>query len=329
MAHEPSHSEGLDDTNQSMTTALLIYNPTARHRLDDRRLAAVLAIARGAGWQVDAVPTQRAGHATEIARDAAARGVDVVVVHGGDGTLNDAVNGVAGTETAVAVLRGGTANIWAKESGTPKDAVKAMRSIVGGERRRVDLGRAGDRYFLLMAGVGLDARIVRRVGGRAKRWLGALAYLVFGVSVVFRTKTLAVDLAIDSDESERSLYWMIVGNTRLYGGLLPLTYRAHVDDGALDVALMRRGGMLRVLADGARALVRRHDRSSNVRYVTARSVDVRTPGIPVQLDGEPHGVTPIRFDVVPLALNVVVPRSLKSPLWSEVPSRHATGRNEN
>ena len=102
--------------------------------------------------------TERAGHATEIARDAAARGVDVIVVNGGDGTINEAINGIAGTATALATLRGGTANVWAGEIGMDRDPVKAMRQIVRGERRRIDLGRADGRCFLLMAGVGFDAR---------------------------------------------------------------------------------------------------------------------------------------------------------------------------
>jgi YegS/Rv2252/BmrU family lipid kinase len=300
--------------------ALLIRNPVARHALDDATLSRLIDIAQDAGWSIETVATDRAGRATELARAAAERGVDIVVVHGGDGTVNEAVNGVAGTETAIAVLRGGTANVWAKETQCAKDPVTSMRAIVVGRRRRVDLGRAegstGGRYFLLMCGVGLDAAIIPLVPPKWKRRLGALSYIVGGVIMLFRTKTWKGDIAIDGEVSERSLYWLLAGNTRSYGGVLSLTHLALADDGLLDVALMRRSGIHRVVADGVRALFRRHARSSNVRYVSARTIEIAAAGIPVQIDGEEHGETPLRIEVVPLALNVIVPRYLKSPLFS-------------
>jgi YegS/Rv2252/BmrU family lipid kinase len=299
---------------QPPVSALLIRNPVARHALDDATLARAMDIARVAGWQIETVDTERAGHATPLARDAASRGVDVVIVHGGDGTLNDAVNGLAGTQTGVAVLRGGTANVWAKEARLPKDPVRAMRAIVAGERRRIDLGVANGRYFLLMCGVGLDAAIVARVGSRMKRRLGALAYIVAGVTAVFRTKAWQTDVAIDGS-AERSLYWLLAGNTRSYGGMVNITHRALADDGQLDVALMRRGGVPRIIADGVRVLLRRHDRSPNVRYTRARTLEIAAPGIPIQLDGEACGQTPLRLEVAPLALNVIVPSGLRSPLF--------------
>ncbi len=296
--------------------AILIRNPVARHAIDDATLERVLAVARDAGWQINAAATEHAGHATELGRDAAARGIDVIVVHGGDGTLNEVANGIAGTETAMAALRGGTANVWVKETRCPKDAVAAMRAIVHGKRRRIDLGSANGRYFLLMAGVGFDAAIIPRVGARMKQRIGALAYIIACVPVILRTKPWAATLTIDGDASESSLYWMLAGNTRSYGGLVRITHRAVADDGLLDIALMRRGGVLRLIADGMRVLLRRHDRSPNVRYVRARSVDITTPGIPVQLDGESHGATPLRIEAAPLALAVIVPADLRSPLFS-------------
>ncbi len=304
---------------RNMPTALLIRNPVTRHPIDDARLVRVLAVAREAGWQIDAVATEHAGHATALARDAAARGIDVLVIHGGDGTLNEAANGIAGTTTALAVLRGGTANVWAKETHCAKDAVVAMRAIVLGERRRIDLGRANGRYFLLMAGVGLDAQIIPRVTARMKRRLGALAYVIAGIVMALRTKPWPAKITIDGDASESSLYWMLAGNTRSYGGVVQITHRAVADDGLLDIALMRRGGVLHLIADGVRVLLRRHDRSPNVRYVRARGVDITTPGIPIQLDGESHGTTPLHIEVAPLALAVIVPANLRSPLFSRRP----------
>lgn len=297
-------------------TALLIRNPVARNAIDDDRLSAVIDVAVAAGWRIETIATDRAGRATELARDAAARGIDVVVVHGGDGTLNEVANGLAGTATAMAALRGGTANVWAKETRSPKDAVAAMRAITGGRRRSMDLGRAGERYFLLMAGVGFDAVILPRVNARLKRRFGAVAYVIAGAAALFRTKARGSRVVIDDIEHETPLFWLLVGNTRSYGGVARITYDAIADDGALDVALMRRGGPLRLLMDGARMLLRRLPGSRNVLITRARYIDVATPGLPVQVDGESHSETPMRFSIAPGALQVIVGRDLETPLFS-------------
>jgi YegS/Rv2252/BmrU family lipid kinase len=299
-----------------MTTALLIRNPVARHPLSDEALASVLSVARAAGWQIDTVATDGAGAATALARDAAQARIDVVVVHGGDGTVNEAINGLAGTRTALAVLRGGTANVWAKETHCAKDPVASMRGVVSGVRRRVDVGRANGRYFLLMAGIGLDAAIVARMNPAWKRRLGALAYIVAGVAATFRWRTHDIRLTIDGTEYETPMYWMLIGNTRSYGGVARITHRALIDDGRFEVALLKRGGPLRMLESLGRLLVGRHLRGGNVRYARATTVDVSTPDLPVQLDGEDIGTTPLRFEIVPLGLEVIVPPDLDSPLFS-------------
>lgn len=299
-----------------MTKCIVVRNPASRRSLSGARLESALEHAREAGWQVDVVETAYEGHATEIARDAAASGVDVVIVDGGDGTINEVVNGIEHSNVALAVIRGGTANVWAGEIGTSNDPAQAVRDIVYGVRRRIDLGRVGARYFLLMAGIGLDAEIVPRVAPRAKRWTGRVAYLVAGIMAVFRTRSRSVQVRIDGALRKTSLYWMLIGNTRSYGGITRITLRAVADDGLLDVALMRRGGPFHVLVDGVRLFLGRHDRSPNIDYRLAKSVEILTPGLPVHVDGELAGETPMTFGIAPLALHVIVPASLESPLFS-------------
>jgi YegS/Rv2252/BmrU family lipid kinase len=300
-----------------MTRALLIRNPVSRTRISDDTLRGVVGVATAAGWQIETADTAQAGHATNLARAAAAGGIDIVIVYGGDGTLNEALNGLVKSDTALASLRGGTANVWAKETHCDKDPVASMRAIVDGVRRRVDLGRANGRYFLLMAGIGLDAAIVPRVSPRMKRRFGALAYIVAGVRTALGLQPWQAHIVLDGTPEATSLYWMLVGNTRNYGGVVDITHRARIDDGVLDVALMHRGGVFHLLVDGVRVFLKRHDRSPNVRYTTARAIDVETPGIPVQIDGEAFGETPMRIECIPAALDVIVPRDLDSPLFSK------------
>ncbi len=307
-----------------MTKCIVIRNPASRRSLSGARLEAALDQARTAGWQVEVVETAHEGHATQIARDAATSGIDVIIVDGGDGTINEVVNGIAHSTVALAVIRGGTANVWAGEIGTSNDPAQAVRDIVRGVRRRIDLGRVDARYFLLMAGIGLDAEIVPRVPPRAKRWTGRVAYVAAGIVAALRTRPWSVRVRVDGEPRDTSLYWMLIGNTRSYGGVARITHRALADDGWLDVALMRRGGPFHLLVDGVRLFLGRHDRSPNIDYRTAKTVEILTPGLPVQVDGEPAGETPMTFEIAPLALEVIVPASLASPLFGTPPAAGAS-----
>jgi len=302
-----------------VTRCTVIRNPASRGRLRDDDFDRAMVVARAAGWELDVRATEHAAHATALAREAAEHGADVVLVHGGDGTVNEALNGIAGTTTALAVLPGGTANVWAREIGLPRKPVEAMRAVVGGEVRAVDLGRANGRYFLLMCGAGLDGVVVPAVGGPLKRWLGAAAYVVRGAPVVLRLRGWPAVARIDGDDAGAGLYWLLASNTRLYGGLVRIAKGAVVDDGQLDVALLRRGGLWRLATAFARLLRGRLAASPDVTVARARRIEIEAPGIPYQVDGEGAGETPLRIDVAPRALLAVVPRGTRSRLFATPP----------
>ncbi|MDZ4278738.1 MAG: diacylglycerol kinase family protein [Dehalococcoidia bacterium] len=294
---------------------LLIVNPTARGAPSMEKLREAAGDLEGCETQL--VATEGVGHATELARDAAGRGLDAVVACGGDGTVNEVANGLAGSATALAVVRGGTANVWAKEAGVPRKAAQALRLLTEGETRTIDLGRAGDRLFVLMAGVGFDADIIRGLSGRWKRRLGAAAYVASGLRQAVTYRETEAALRANGRVAPEHLYWLLIGNTRNYGGLLNLTYRAKVNDGRLDLCLLRRGGLHRLLWLLPWALLKRHDRRPEVRYEQIGSLEIDSPGLPVQLDGEYYRETPLRFEVAPAALRVITPRGLKSPLFGD------------
>jgi YegS/Rv2252/BmrU family lipid kinase len=296
-----------------MKRVVCIYNPMARRGPQVDRLRAALDGLDG--WEASLVQTEAAQHATELARRAAAQQVDTVLVCGGDGTVNEAANGLAGSATALAVVRGGTSNVWAKEAGVPKDPVKAVRLVAEGERRRIDLGRAGERYFLLLASGGLDADTIRRVAPGLKSRFGAAAFLVTGIRNTFRYRGRYVELLADGEVLSGELYTFLLGNTRSYGGVLNIAQRAQVDDGRLDLYLLRKGGLHRMLWLALKVLLRRHERDANVVYSSIKQVSIETAGMPAQVDGEYIGETPLRFEVAPGALEVIVPRGLRSPLF--------------
>ncbi len=319
---EPGHSSG--DTRQRVIThhsslrVVLLVNPAAGMRRAS--IDQVEGQLRGRGAVVETVLTTRAGEGVEIARQGAAGGADVLLACGGDGTINEAVNGLAGTQTALAVLPAGTVNVWAREVGIPLDPTRAIALLWDGARRWIDLGRAGDRYFLLMAGIGFDADVAAQVTAPEKRRWGALAYVARGVVSALTWPRNRMRLRLDDRSLRRHTVFLVVGNTRLYGGLVNITHHAVADDGLLDICMFDGDGVLHRIGHAVRVVTRSHTRVPSVEYYRARRVTVVTrPRTPVQVDGDTIGHTPMTFTAVPHALKVVVPAGDSNGLFLQPP----------
>ncbi|MEX0800031.1 MAG: diacylglycerol kinase family protein [Dehalococcoidia bacterium] len=295
---------------------MVIVNPVAHNLPSTRRLDEAKRALQAAGWEAEWRETGGPGEATELAREAAARGLPLLFACGGDGTLNEAANGLAGSETALAPIRGGTVNIWAREMGFSRKPAEAVRQAIEGERRKMDLGRAGERYFLLMAGYGLDGAIARRASMRLKGRFGATAYAIAAVREVLRYRSSPVTLRLDGEERATNLLMLVAGNTRNYAGLTQVTRDAVADDGLLDVCLYEGRGTRDCLLHALRTLLRRHQRSKKVLYRQVKRLELswETP-LPAQLDGDAFAESPATVDVAPSALWVAVPRGLRSPLF--------------
>ena len=297
----------------AVTRAWLIANPAAGQGDWENQIAAAQATLRDAGWRVEEKRTAKPGDATDFARQAVAARAVVVVVAGGDGTVNEALQGLAGQRrTALAVLPGGTVNVWATELGAGMHEADIARGIARGRRRTVDLGRVNGRYFLMMASAGFDAAASATVGAsaplrRLKRLAGPVAYALGALLTALRFRGRWVALYIDGEPITRRLLMLVVGNTRLYGGIAEITPRARADDGLLDVCVLGGRGPLDLLRRGWSVLRRRHAADPAIDYRRARHV-VLDPARPLRLqaDGEDIGTTPAAFLVVPQALDVIV-----------------------
>jgi len=302
-------SEGRSET-------LIIVNPAAHNVPSRKRLDEADRWLRSKGWQVEWRQTEGPRQATELAAAAAARGLPLLFVCGGDGTLNAAANGLAGSETALAPIRAGTINIWARELGYPRKPALAVKTAVEGDRRRIDLGRAGDRYFLLMAGYGLDGAIARRVHLGMKSRLGAATYLFAAVREALRYRSSPVTLRFDSEERDAEVLMLVAGNTRNYAGLAEITREAQADDGLLDVCVYEGKGTVDIVLHVLRTVLRRHLRSKKVTYRKVRRLEfARGEPLPVQLDGDEFEGSPATVEVAPGALWVAVPKGVSSPLF--------------
>jgi YegS/Rv2252/BmrU family lipid kinase len=314
--------------------ALLIYNPTAGPRGELRRdLERVVAYLTERGWHVTIRATRKPGDATELARAAVAAHCKVVLVAGGDGTVHEAVNGLVGTDTAMGVLPVGTGNVWAKEIGLPRPGLTqwdqlmaAARMLVDGEVRWVDVGRAGERYFLNCAGVGIDSTVTAYIEPRTrveKQLGGALTYLAAGFWIARDFSGVQSTVVIDGRVVRAMILLVVVSNIQLYGGLVKMSPEARVDDGLLDVRIFRGMGLAWTLRHFAGVFTRRHLRNPMVSHYQGRQVTIHTAEpFPVQLDGEPVGMTPVSVDVVPRALRVLVPRTAPADLFAHSSDGH-------
>ncbi len=297
--------------------AVLIINPAAHNVPALKRRREAEDWLREAGWRFRWEQTTGTGQATAIAARAAAEGVPLVLACGGDGTLNEVANGLAGTETALGTLPAGTSNIWAREAGISRKPLEAARLMAMGERRLIDLGKAGDRYFMLFAGIGVDAQITRNVSLDMKRHVGAAAYGVAAVREALRWRSRPVTVRLDGVERRLDVLMAFAGNTRLYAGLTKITPNAVVDDGLLDVCIFQGSGRADIAMHLARTLLQSHNKASKVliQRVKRLEFDWDEP-LPVQLDGDPVGDCPREIEVAPRCLWVVVPAGLRTGLFA-------------
>jgi diacylglycerol kinase (ATP) len=266
--------------------------------------------------------TERPGHAAELARAAVVAGMEMVVAAGGDGTVNDIVQALAGHATALGVLPMGTVNVWAREVGIPLRLDQAREVLAHGVRRRVDLGRAGTRYFLLMAGIGFDAEVARRVerGVLKRAGLKLLEYPAAVGLLGVTHQPARIWMRTGGKRRSVSALMIIIGNTRLYAGAFTFAKKAVADDGLLDIVIVANGGLLHRASVLLRALLRRATLGPQVRYQRSDLIRLEANRhVPVQVDGEVIGALPMTFSVAPAALTVVVPASAPGDLFVSPP----------
>ncbi|MEO6397728.1 MAG: diacylglycerol kinase family protein [Tepidiformaceae bacterium] len=288
-------------------TATLLVNPAARGVPQSFDAGRVLRYLERHQIEARLVVPSSSEAATLAARQSADQGDDLLFTVGGDGTVRDAALGLRDSRTALAAIPAGTVNIWATEAGIPRGLRSALDSHIHGQVAPIDLGLADDRCFLLMAGVGWDAQVARRVSIRLKRVLGDLAYIAQAVWMVPVLRTRQVRWVSGGVLYEAPLAWMVLGNTRLYGGRVQLTPAASIDDGLLDIVALCPPSFV----DGLRLATRvaRSRVTGAPHVIEGRSAELRleTPGLPVQLDGDYVGETPMTFTVAPGALLASVP----------------------
>jgi YegS/Rv2252/BmrU family lipid kinase len=301
------------DSRSLRQPAVLVFNPNAGHKLGLDTNAAnaedVGAALQAEGIPFDPWPTERAGHATDLARQAVAEGRELVIAAGGDGTVNEVAHGLANTPTVLGLMPLGSVMNVARTLWVPRDLGGAARTIAEGKVLAMDMGRVGSRFFLEAAGVGLDAGLFGYFE-RLEKGGHTLGVLRAGLRFLRQLGRPRITLDYDGQRLVTSAPMVSVANGPYVGAAYAIAPEARIDDGLLDVVVFRRASIPRVLFHlaliaGGRPL----PPPGNARTMRARSVSVsKRHGrpLPVHADGDPLGVTPAHFEVAPAALRVIV-----------------------
>jgi diacylglycerol kinase (ATP) len=293
------------------TRVLLIANPASRRgaRLIGRAVEAVKKF----GATIEVANTERSGHAAEIAA-ARADQFDVVLTLGGDGTAMEVAGALAWSETPIGVLPGGTGNLLARALGVPMRIEKAVPALLGGTRRRIDLGVVQGHRFAVAAGVGIDAAMVEETPVWLKRRLGVLAYTLMAtraaLRAVLRRQFFLARIEVDGEVIERRAAAVLFAN---FGAILENRIafgpEISVDDGVLDCCVFSPSNLRDALRIMWRVTRRdfRPDRSILYRKGTRFRIET-DPVLSLQADGELLGPTPAEIGIEPLAVQLLIPR---------------------
>ncbi|WP_125206413.1 diacylglycerol/lipid kinase family protein [Capsulimonas corticalis] len=296
---------------------LLIVNPTAGQGRPQELLAEADAFTRE--FVSEIIVTQSSGHAEAAARRAAEnRSAECVLVAGGDGTVNEVLNGLLagrsddGATLPMGIIPLGTQNVLAHELGVPRGGFAEIAEMVRkGHTRDIDVGEAQGRYFALMAGFGFDAAVVGEIVQPMKELMGPAAYVFGTLGALAKYRSTSIKLTLDSEEIRTEAFLVVVANSALYAyRQIRLAPFAVVDDGWLDICVFERAPTDRVgfLTQIMAALAGRHLKDPRVRYYRARRIQIESdPPIQGQLDGDMYHYTPMTITLEPRALRVLTP----------------------
>lgn len=302
----------------------VIYNPVAGSGKRSNRAQRLIDELRAQGHQISVYQTGKPGDATDLAQQAISDGAETVVAVGGDGTVNEVIQGMVGSEVPMAVYPAGTTNVWCKQVRMPSNPRRAVKVIAAAPRQKIDLGRANDRYFLLMTGIGLDGEITQAVDLRLKKKIGKAAYALAALSAGLRFRPVGANISFTPDgDQERQVYlktgMIIVTNTERYA-VMKLAREARLDDGHLDVIVFQEKNFLSRLRRAISLITSSSEYDPKIeRYRVKQALIEIEKSVAVQIDGDPIGKTqrqPVNIECVPSALNVVIPQRAPSYLFT-------------
>ena len=304
----------------SLSYAKVIVNPAAGAGRTGRLWPQIMGLFEGHGLRFEHELTEAPGHAIELAKSAIKKGFEMVVSVGGDGTINEVVNGLYGTgsirEATLGIISTGTGSDYIRTIGLPRQYENACRCLVEKRRQTVDLGiveytengRKVERIFVNFAGMGFDAEVVRRTTQKYKVTGSMLSYLLAILTTFMSYRNRDISLIIDGEAVDKRICTVLMNNGKYGGGGMFAAPNASVEDGFLDVVIIGDVSKPDLLRSLPRIYRGTHLTHPKVTMKKAKEVEVQSSGGRVQLqaDGELLGELPSRFRVLPAALKVVV-----------------------
>ena len=327
-----------------MKKLLLILNPISGNRKGKKHLPWMIDFFEQHGYLVDVYQTEKSLDALYRAKKARNR-YDLVVAAGGDGTINEVLNGLANTKTKLGVVPLGTENVLAQEFKLSQNVRQACKHIISGSVKQVDLGKVTatptvydqarmpsqktkikpstiTRYFILMSGIGFDAHVAHVVAEKKmilKKLLGSASYHLTAVQEFFRYthQPLEITLSDPSQEKQEQRVqeqlvqqgsFVVVGNAKYYSGMLQLTHKADMQDGYLDVLLLKKMNLFNVFQCLLGGTIKNHNLFDDISYFKTKKLAIKTLGkqpVLIHVDCEITGQTPATIEVCPRALHLI------------------------
>ncbi len=295
-----------------MRRVLLIANFAAA-RTDRKVTDEICRVLSRGRLNVELAETSAPWEAAALAQRGLDSGVDLIAVYGGDGTAMQAVRGMVGRDVPLGLIPGGTGNLLAGNLRIPRNPRKAAALLLQGKTRRIDLGKVersdGTQYFAVNCGAGFDAELMAATSGAEKRRWGIGAYIARFWQKLSDIVCVPHRITVDGEMLQAEAATVIIANCgEIIPPFLKLGNDIAIDDGLLDVVVLRATGLVSTAGVLWRMASGVPDAAGGVRYARGRRVVVETePARPVQLDGEPWGSTPLEAEVVPAGIRVVVP----------------------
>ncbi|OGV47959.1 MAG: hypothetical protein A2017_21235 [Lentisphaerae bacterium GWF2_44_16] len=249
------------------------------------------------------------GDAEKEARRCVQRNYDALIAVGGDGTVNEVINGIAGTNTALGVIPFGTANVFAAQNNLPSDIAGACKVVMSGKIIRLDLGCInGERYFACMAGIGFDAYVIKKADRRMKKIFGMFSYFFAMIFSYFSYKFEDIEFEIDSQPLKKNGKLLFVCNGPYYGGSMLMAPKADPADGLLDICILKKSGIFSLISYVIAIYRGTLHKNKNAEYWQCGKISLcGKTGHPVHADAEYIGVFPAEIKICPGALKTIIP----------------------
>lgn len=292
----------------------LIVNPNSQRLKVSLLLTSIISKFEKSGYEVDLYKTVGGGDAIEVARQAVDSGeFDIVVAGGGDGTVNEVINGLMPNPIQMGILPLGTSNGLARELNIPLNPLKSADVMMNGTSVTIDVGIANGRYFGLMLGCGFDALAIEHTNLQLKRFTGKYAYAIGGLKKLYKYKSHRIQLVVDGKRLDEDALFVVVSNTKLYGGKYTLTPNAHCDDGIFDVFMYTGDGLFSFIRFILKVISHKKLDSPDTNLFQAKNLLIYSAGrVPYQADGDAFGELPVQVQIFPSAIEILGAKLHKS-----------------